>query len=294
MPGIERGPLKRVVQAGTAGAIAVAGIFGGASDGGRILTQALNTLRNPGHSADDPQFSTRNTSVSRVDAQSNTPEKYQIFFPGIMKNFRPGGVHIQPIETPTPEPTATPDTRPSYPWPQEVTEELNHLPVLEGIRFGYYTDYNQIPYADIKAIFTPQGGANADMPRRMVHLLTHQELNNMWVLLTVGHELGHFHQGRQSQLNGVDIDSRPNFQQSYIETPEGEAFVAASKAAIANAQSRRMDFTYPFPWQTRTFGQSNYEDAADVISIWYLQPTWLDGDVLAPIRAWSQQWLPKK
>lgn len=207
-----------------------------------------------------------------------------------------------PTRTPILEPTVTPDIRPSYPWPQEIMTQLDQLPVLDRnrLQLGFYTTMDQIPYADIRALFRPPVGENADVPRRMIHILATDSvggrdwLYGTWGVFNVGHAVGHFHQAEMSRQIGMDPDSRPNFQQWYLNTPEGRAYVPAANAAKNNASTHGADLTEGLPWEPNTFGNNPYEDAASMISLWYNQPYRFDNPDWAPLKEFAGQWWPKR
>lgn len=198
MPSIERGPLKRIVQTGAAGAIAVAGIFGGSPDGGRFLTQALNNL-SPGRSA----------------RASESSQLHQVFFPSTLKDAPITGLSAQPNETPTPTPT----------WPEGDSNLLASLPLVAGVHLTIFKDPSQAPDWIVKY------GAGYDPSKRNVLYLLPQGTPDD-PNFTMAHELCHAHQ--HLSILKAGLGEPPGNLKTWENTPEGQAFATSADMVKTN------------------------------------------------------------
>lgn len=193
--------------------------------------------------------------------------------------------------------TATPDTRPCSPWFVELAEMVRDQQVLEGVCLAYYTDRTQIPYDDIRRLLAVGDiSGNADVQRRIAHVYAEPSVPRQQIVFVAGGERSRFRMVKVSLDAGLGPGAPnygPSWQESYPMTPEGKEYAAASDAVVAYARSHGislMDITHPLQRRAGEFGHSYYDDAAKISTVWYLDPTWLSGEVWAPMRSFAAKW----
>ena len=162
-------------------------------------------------------------------------------------------------------------TKECSPWPSFIAELLEVLPTPEGLCLVRFSEISQAPSPSCIGCYEP-------LPREV------------WFskpppfggeLAALSHEACHAHQHWSTLEAGIGYSS-------WLETPEGKAFAAASQQAISETGIRPDPIAFD-PW-----GAAPMEDFAQVCNFWY-NPDIYGTDFFdrwPQLREFARQWLP--